>query len=129
MCKKSVHISGTYKGKSGKITFTIPLFIFPEDNIIMAYCPILDITGYGRNEDEAIKSFHVMLNEFLEYTEENKTLHAELTKLGWKFNQRKPLPPDIAALVMKNDTLRNIINNHDYSKRSIKTSIPQHAFC
>ena len=45
----------------------IPVILYEENNIHYAYCKFLDILGYGNNEEEAKRSFEIMLDEILKY--------------------------------------------------------------
>lgn len=45
----------------------ISVLLYKEDNIHYAYCESLDILGYGNNEEEAKRSFEIMLDEILKY--------------------------------------------------------------
>ena len=60
------------------------------------YAPALDLYGYGYTQEEAKKSFHIHLEEFIDYTIKNKTLHKELERLGWQLKKNKqPEPPSL----------------------------------
>lgn len=41
----------------------LPLDIFIENGITIAYCKDIDLAGYGQNEDEARLSFNIVLVE------------------------------------------------------------------
>lgn len=84
---KHVNIAGnTHFLKIGQsIDYNLALVLFEEDNITFCYCPTLDITGYGHNEKEANKSFEITLHEYFDYTLKEKTLKADLTRLGWHY--------------------------------------------
>ncbi|MBL7988426.1 MAG: hypothetical protein JNJ94_10225 [Chlorobi bacterium] len=51
------------------IEIAIPVVVFNDDdeNIWYAHSPVLDITGYGRSEDEAKESFAIILQETMDY--------------------------------------------------------------
>lgn len=57
-----------------------------EEGINYIYSPALDLTGYGKNVKEAKESFEVTLKEFIDYTDNKKTIFDELEHLGWLVN-------------------------------------------
>lgn len=70
------------KGKTLKLGLCITTF--REGEFWNAYAPSLNINGYGDTEKEALKSFDVSLNLYIEWVLTHKTLEADLKKLGWK---------------------------------------------
>lgn len=97
---------------NGKTEHRINLKILKwvEDGIHFMYAPALDLTGYGASEGESNESFKVMLEEFIKYTDNKKTLFAELQRLGWKVNKKKVTPPAYDELLRQNDTFRELSN-------------------
>ena len=59
----------------------IPVLLYEEGNIHYAYCEFLDILGYGNNEEEAKRSFEIMLGEILEY-EATEGIKSNLRTMG-----------------------------------------------
>ena len=51
--------------KTQQFSERIPVLLYEEDNIHYAHCEFLDILGYGNNEEEAKRSFEIMLDEIL----------------------------------------------------------------
>lgn len=78
------------------IKLNVPLIIFREGSTVIAFCPVLDLSGYGKTEREAKESFEIVVSEFLDYTTKKRTLDKELKKLGWSVskNAKKASPPD-----------------------------------
>jgi len=76
--------------KSGQIvTVGANVLLWKEDAIHYAFSPSLDITGYGKTESEAKRSFELMLDEFLDYTHSKGTIFKELERSGWTVNRKK----------------------------------------
>lgn len=102
------------------------LLFFEEDGVKAVYAPALDLFGYGNTEDEAKESFQIVLDEFIQYSNENNTLESELERLGWqKTNESSKLsPPSVAVIIEKNPVAANIYNSKNYSARKE----PLHAF-
>ncbi|MBE0663470.1 MAG: hypothetical protein IH597_13500 [Bacteroidales bacterium] len=80
---KKIEISGTWEGHSHKVDVHLPLILFEDSGSQVVYCPALDVSGYGKSEDEAFESFEICLDEFFRYTINKNTFRAELQRLGW----------------------------------------------
>lgn len=50
-----------------KILINIYILPLKEENIDILFCPSLDLYGYGRNKEEADKSFNFSLETFFDY--------------------------------------------------------------
>lgn len=99
--------------------------MFKEDNTFIAYCPAVNVYGYGMDEEEAKGSFEVCLSEFFRYTLHKDTLCAELEALGWKVTSNsKFTPPAFSSLLSKNSELKAIFNKHPFHKIDKGVSIP-----
>lgn len=103
----------------------VPVFILQEDNTIVCYSPVFDLSGYGRSEKEAWESLSIGINEFFKYTMNKKTLGVELIKLGWKQQKKKKfVPPAMSEMVKKRDYLSEIMNDHNFRKESMDVELP-----
>ena len=112
-------------GKNQANYQNVPVFVLKEDNTVIYYTPVFDISGYGYNEEEAEQSLIVAINEFLKYTLTKKTFNAELLKLGWtEQKKRKFVPPVMSDMVRDRDYLSEIIDTHDFNKKSINVAMP-----
>ena len=124
MSKEKV-FTGNWIEKDNKIDVRLPIIIFKEDNIEIAYCPALDVSGYGTNEATALDSFKISLNEFLRYTLNKKTLFSNLKELGWKIHKTKPMhPPEFSKSLEYNKYFSDIFNNQSFKKIDELVSIP-----
>lgn len=72
-----------------KIDLNVPVILFKENDVTIAYCPVLDLSGYGNTEKEARESFEIVLSEFLDYTTKHKTIDKELKRLGWTVSKKE----------------------------------------
>lgn len=112
------------------IDVNLSIIIFKEDDTHLVYCPALNLTGYGDSEDQAMKSFEVVLSEYFNYTINKQTLEADLQKMGWNIRKslRKPAtPPDMTYLLKHNEVFRNVFNNYAYRKEDTQVAIPAFA--
>ena len=102
-------------------SMNLSLVEYKDDEAYYSYCPALDLIGYGDNEEEAKKSFQLVLEEYIRYTTENQTLIADLKEHGWKItdNGEKLTPPNLSELLQSNNELNDIFNKYDFNKYSI----------
>ncbi|MBD5278976.1 MAG: hypothetical protein HDS35_00325 [Bacteroides sp.] len=100
---------------------TLDVYLFMEDEVYIAYAPSLDLSGYGQTEDEAMKSFSIVLEEYITYGLSNRTLVKDLRAHGWKvksFKQRKLSAPSFETLIQNNEMFHDILTTKDYRKVS-----------
>lgn len=128
--RKDAVLSGTWKGGSAEVEVKLSLIIFAEDESTIAYCPALNLNGYGQSEAEARDSFEVVLSEYLRYTLNKKSLGSDLQKFGWKIHgslKKPPTPPTMAEMLSNNEEFSRIFNNHDFKKTDATFSMPSFA--
>ncbi|NDV69251.1 hypothetical protein [Dysgonomonas sp. 25] len=112
---------------NNKIFVSLELYEFIEDGMNIIYCPALDLSSYGRNEDEAKKGFQETFEIYINYCMSKKTLVKDLQRHGWNVKsakQKKMKAPSTKDLLNSNDTLQDIIYNKDYVKMSEKVAFP-----
>lgn len=80
-------ISGSMQIGNKKVTVKLALLLFEDGGVNIAYCPAVNVYGYGNTSTEASKSFEVCLEEFFTYTLRKKTLVKELENLGWRIKK------------------------------------------
>ncbi len=61
-------------------------FVDKDTHQIVAFCPALDISGYGATEEKAIQMLYHSLDDLFAFLVNLsvKDLHEELLKMGWK---------------------------------------------
>jgi len=64
-----------------------------EEDYIVAYCPALELSAYGKTEGEAKKAFEESLELFVQEITRKGTVDKVLRKLGWVPNLRSYQPP------------------------------------
>ncbi len=67
-----------------KINYTLPVLIFKEDNLFVAYTPALDLSTVGDTYDKALENFHEASSLFFEEVIKKGTLEEVLMEYGWK---------------------------------------------
>lgn len=128
---KQVGISGKWTNENKIIIVNVPVMLFKEDDMHIAYIPVLDISGYGEDEDAAKESLNVCLDMYFNYTHNKNTLAADLMMHGWIIRKKtKPfVAPEISKLLSKNSYLKNIFDSRKYTMDRMDLSIPQNAAC
>lgn len=126
---RNLNFSGNFSTNQAKVSVTIGVFQFQEDGNTIIYSPAFDLSGYGKDLNEARHSFEVILDEFLDYTIKKKTFVKELNRLGWKLKQsdiknRRIKAPELATLITRNDYLAEILNEKDFTKFDQTISVP-----
>lgn len=127
---KNHHINVDFKNSEAKVKANIVLISFKEQDNFIVYSPHLEVSGYGKSEEEAMSSFNHCLGIFLDYTTNKKTLHQELVKLGWQLKKgsikrpRKINAPSMTDLAMHNEQLKELLNKHDISTFQKEVAIP-----
>ncbi len=111
-----------------KIKANLTLIGFKEGKTFLIYSPALDLTGYGKNEEEAKQSFHIMFEGFIDYATKKGTLKNELNRLDWQINGSAKMPkftqPNFADLLIKNKDLYSLIDKKVYKKFNNPVEIP-----
>ncbi|MDR0509754.1 MAG: hypothetical protein LBH06_01505 [Rikenellaceae bacterium] len=123
--QKRTKFSGTVFFRDKQIIVNLFVIQFEDDNCRIAYCPALNVYGYGKSEEEARSSFEVNLAEFFDYAIKKKTLECELESLGWSASKGKKFTsPDFSSLLQSNKQLKNIMNTRNFSKIDRSFTLP-----
>jgi hypothetical protein len=121
------NIYGTIPVKEGFFKVNLSLIKFEEDGCKIAYCPALEISGYGNNDEEAIESFKISLSEFFKYTSNKKSFEKEMERMGWTISRAKNksmIPPSMIKLLQENDNFSRIFNEHSFYKEDLTIDLP-----
>ena len=123
------NLQGEWKKGSNIVEMFLPVMSFEEDGVQIAYIPVLDLSGYGNTEKEALDSLYVAINEYLSYAITKNTLVQDLKAHGWTIKKKsKPfIAPEITDLITKNEYLHDIVNTKPYSMKRVPVNIPQYA--
>lgn len=107
------------KKGADKISVNLSALIFKEDSNFIFYAPSLDLSGYGKTEAEAKKSFEIVLKETLAFCISKNTLKKMLINQGWVFMPgTRPIykSPSMMSKIATNDYLQNILNENSEVK-------------
>lgn len=80
-----------------KLTAKLPVSIFKEGKLFVAYTPALDLSTSGKTYEEVKKRFDEAVAIFFEYTTKSGTLGGVLTDLGWHKIKNQWAPPAIVS--------------------------------
>lgn len=114
-----------YSNGRENVEFSVSIFLWEENSIFYVYSPALDITGYGLTKEEARESFEIVLEEFIKYTHNKKTIFQELENLGWAVNKRKKrvISPDFEDLLSENEHFRHLYKSKDLVRDSSNVNL------
>lgn len=116
--------------KGTKLVVQLEMYEFIEDGLNIIYCPALDMSAYGRNEEEARVGFMESFTSYLNYCTSKNTLVKDLQRHGWDIKsakQKKIHAPSSQVMIDSNETLRDIIFNKEYKKINQPVNIPTFA--
>ena len=113
---ESQKLSAVIRIGMDEIRTTFGVYLFSEGDTQIAYCPSLNLSAYGETVTEAKKEFEKVLREHLEWCIEHGTLEADLEKHGWRKRKESYSAPLVTAMVKKDETLRDILNNREYRR-------------
>ena len=77
----------------GTLEISVSVYVFKENDVFIAYCPSLDISGYNTTEEKARHDFEYALNEYVKFQMEHDTLNKDLERHGWEVKQRRAKGP------------------------------------
>jgi hypothetical protein len=103
------------KKNSNTCEISVEVYFVKEDEYITAYCPVLEVSGYGLSEEEARESFEVALKIFLEETNKRGTFEKYLLAHGWTLQQQ----PEFNYIPPKETNLAFAIKESSHRKMSI----------
>jgi predicted RNase H-like HicB family nuclease len=110
------------------VNTNLELYLFKEGQMYIAYCPAIDISAYGKSENEARASFDEALSAHLTYCIDKNTLADDLKAHGWQMAKGKEMKtPTVEQQLICNEQLRSIVFSKEYKKISSSVSIPQFA--
>lgn len=114
---KRLKANGNFGTSTGGVHFSLDVYLFNEDGLTYSYCPSLDITGYGKDMNEAKAEMEYQLKEYFDYTLKHDTLRSDLAGHGWtKDNDDHFFAPSVSYLMRKYPDFKDLIENKEYTK-------------
>jgi hypothetical protein len=102
-----------FSKSKGTLEVSVSVYVFKENDVFVAYCPSLDLSGYDHTEEAARADFDYALQEYVKFQMQNDTLDKDLTRHGWEVKQRKAKGPEIGTLLRRTQ-LRNVFKKPEY---------------
>ncbi len=121
---------GGFSNKESVVKVKLLLVHFrDEDDVHFIYSPHLDLTGYGKNVDDAKRSFEIVLEDFIDYTLKKKTLGKVLKELGWELKgslkkPKKVLAPSITTVISNNEYVAEIFDKYPVNTYHKEVELP-----
>ena len=121
---------GGFQDQTANFKIMLLLIHFEDENKVhFVYSPHLDLTGYGKDFNEAKKSFEIVLEDFIDYTLEKKTLAKVLSGLGWDLNGsvkklQKIDSPGIASIIKDNKYVSEIFDKYPVNTFHQEVGLP-----
>ncbi len=109
------------------ISISVSVYVFKENDVFIAYCPSLDLSGYDTTESKARQDFEYMLSEYLRSQMEQNTLHEDLTRHGWKVGPRRGTEPRFDERLSGNAQMQKVVSMPEFSKINVNTRCPAFA--
>lgn len=75
------------------MNFKLPVSVFREDDVFVAYSPALDLSTSADTFEKAKERFEEIVQLFLEELNSKGTLEEVLFNLGWRKLERSWTPP------------------------------------
>lgn len=70
------------------VTVQVQVKILKEGDFLVAYCPVLELSSYGKTLEGTKRAFEGAMRIFIEETAKRGTLERELLSLGWTLRQK-----------------------------------------
>lgn len=125
--------SADINNPDAKVRVNLFLIHFQDENKIhFIFSPHLDLTGYGHTLEEAKESFNIVLDDFISYTINKKTISKVLLDLGWKIKgtTKKPakiIAPSITTVIANNKHVSDIFDKHAANTYHQEVELPMTA--
>ena len=103
---------------------SVSVIVFKENDVYIAYCPSLDLSGYDHTEEAAKRDLEYVLHQWLTEQMENNTLHDDLRQHGWKLKGGTAKEPSLIDILRGNKSADRVFSMSEYSKLNVHTEIP-----
>ena len=91
----------------------------PDSDMFIAYCPSLNLIGYGNGEENAKKDFEWIMDDYLNDMVSQGTLEEDLRNHGWTISQSTFSEPKISDMMTKDEYLKDFIDKGLYHRINI----------
>lgn len=124
---RQLKIKGHIDLEKNIVEFSLDVYLFKDKGLTYAYCPSLNIIGYGNNQKEAKDEMEYLLHEYFDFAIKKKTLPVDLVNHGWKKNNKGDfIAPSISYLMKKYPDFKDLIENREYYKYNQSKAIAEY---
>lgn len=114
----------TIKVSNKGIEVKVSVFVYldtdyPKEGMFIAYCPSLNLIGYGMGEENAKKDFEWIMDDYLSDMMSQGTLEEDLRNHGWKMTKKAFSEPKISDMMANNKELKDFIDKGLYQRINI----------
>ncbi|MBQ9364054.1 MAG: type II toxin-antitoxin system HicB family antitoxin [Bacteroidaceae bacterium] len=102
-------------GKEQLITASLSAYVFAEDGNFVAYCPELDMSAAGTDEEDARTSLSEVLSIYFNDTISRGTLEEDLLAHGWRKRGSSVAEPTTSTM-LRRPALRSIMGKREFHK-------------
>ena len=106
-----------------RVEISVSLIVFKEGELVIAYCPSLDLSGYDHTEEEALADFDFMLSDYLDTQLRQGTLRDDLVTHGWVIENDSLAEPSFSDMMEINQQLRRLLTM-PYHKKVVNKTCP-----
>lgn len=112
----------TVNGRNRKVHLVdVEILFIKEGEMIVAYCPALELSSYGKDIKEAKAAFDEALEIFIEETEQKGSFERLLLRKGWRLAQMPSVVYEPPKMPLKDIKL---IKNKTATVRKKSVAIP-----
>ena len=105
-------------GREQIISAYLSAYVFADGAAYVAYCPELDISASGADEEDARQALSEVLSIYFDDTINRGTLEEDLLAHGWRKNKRGVAEPTTSSL-LRHSALRNIMAKKEFRKYAV----------
>jgi len=123
-----LNFSGKLDYKDKSVNVSLAMYLFREEKSYIIYCPALDLSAYGDTEEHAKDSFADVFEITIKYMLNKNSIREDLLNHGWQIKslkQKKIKAPSFETMLKKNNLLREILQNKEYTTFRQEVGIPQ----
>ena len=114
---RQLKIKGHIDIEKNTMDFSLDIYLFKDKGLTYAYCPSLNIIGYGNNQKDAKEEMEYLLHEYFDFAIKKNTLAVDLASHGWKKGGKGDFTaPSVSYLMKKYPDFKDLIENREYYK-------------
>ena len=105
-----------------RIEIRLDVLFKKDGREIVSYAPALNLSGCGKDIEEAKESFAIVLREYIKYTFDHGTLELDLARHNWVKETKYFSAPTFGQILISNPEAQRFTAG-DYSKMNERLTI------